>query len=545
MNPSDYRRDYAAYRSAVERARFERHAGLRARPDLRPFEERYAELWTRDQVEELRRAREETNAQFETERAGLRALAGAACLKHAEESAREVSEELRHCSEASRLEWDGARVASDEVPPLLAAETDAARRGELGRRWLEASRTCDDLRAARLGELDAAARRLGFEGRRALYESFAGVGVDAGVGARTGVDAQADADTQAGVGHQASVGNQTGVDLQALAASAGAFLERTAPAYMSRLARWVAGELPGERGGGAPRYADQFFFARAARFDPYFPARDFRALYEEALAALGVRVESQSNLQVDDARRPLKEAETECFPLSPPGDVRLVVGAREAGLDFYRRGLREGGRAQMFAWASRETAARYPEFVRAPDAATEEGHGLLLSGLLRAPSWLAESRGVRAGEAAEAASRAALFELYEARRDCARLLSALALDAARGARTEQLAEGYAALHDEATGFRHQAATLLGEADEWFQSATSLRARLFAAGLAEHLRTRHGRRWFASRAAGDELIDVWNTASRYSVEELARLLWGGALSFDLLAETLTAALEAGA
>ncbi|MDQ5836727.1 MAG: hypothetical protein M3379_08110, partial [Acidobacteriota bacterium] len=79
----------------------------------------------------------------------------------------------------------------------------------------------------------------------------------------------------------------------------------------------------------------------------------------------------------------------------------------------------------------------------------------------------------------------------------------------------------------------------------FRSATTLRARLFAAGLGEHLRTRHGRRWFASRAAGDELIDVWSTASRYTVEELARLLWSGALSFDLMADTLTAALESGA
>ena len=65
------------------------------------------------------------------------------------------------------------------------------------------------------------------------------------------------------------------------------------------------------------------------------------------------------------------------------------------------------------------------------------------------------------------------------------------------------------------------------------------------GFGEHLRTRHGRRWFSSRAAGDELIDVWNTASRHTVEELARLVWGGALSFDLMADTLTAALEAGA
>ena len=62
-------------------------------------------------------------------------------------------------------------------------------------------------------------------------------------------------------------------------------------------------------------------------------------------------------------------------------------------------------------------------------------------------------------------------------------------------------------------------------------------------MREHLRSRHGRRWFASRAAGEELIDIWNTASRYRVEELARSVWGGELSFDLLADASVAALGA--
>src|ERR687889_585096 len=123
MDPSDYRRDYAAYRSSVERALYERRAGLSARLELRPVEERYA-----------------------------------------------------------------------------------GRRRELARRWLDASAACDDLRAARLEALGEAARGLGFEGRAALYESFAGA---------------------------APV---------ALAAAADSFLRRTESAYMSRLAGWAARE---------------------------------------------------------------------------------------------------------------------------------------------------------------------------------------------------------------------------------------------------------------------------------------------------------------
>jgi hypothetical protein len=71
------------------------------------------------------------------------------------------------------------------------------------------------------------------------------------------------------------------------------------------------------------------------------------------------------------------------------------------------------------------------------------------------------------------------------------------------------------------------------------AAETLRGRLFAASLVEHLRTRYGSRWWSRRAAGDELVDLWSTASRYTVEELAPLAGAGALDAELLSETLNA------
>jgi hypothetical protein len=502
MNPGDYRRDYAACRSAVELARFEHHAGLTDALDLRPFEERYADLWTREAFADLRRAFDETPAQFETERAALRALAGAAAKGHAEVRAREVSEELRRCAESGTFDWDGARVKAPEAPRLLAAEADAARRRELARRRLDAVGACDDLRAARLEALGEAVGALGFESRRALYEEF------------------------------------TGASLGALAASSEAFLRRTEDAYMTGLSAWSARALPPGR---APEYADRFFFERAAGTETRFPAQDFRELYTAALAGLGVRAGSQPALRVDEEARPGKSADSACFAVAPPEDVRLVVGAGGGGLEFQRRSLFEGGRAQLLAWASRESSRRYPEFVYPSDGATESGHGMLLASLFREPSGFSARRGMHAAEAAETARAAALLDLYETRRDCASVAYALALERGGDARSDALAGEYASLYSEATGFRHDAATRLLDADEWFESATRLRARLFAASLREHLRERHGRRWFESRRAGEELIDVWNTASRYHVEELGRLLWGGESSSDLLADASVAAL----
>jgi hypothetical protein len=502
MNPGDYRSDYAACRSAVELARFEHHAGLNASLDLRAAEERYTDLWTRDSFTALRRAFDETPAQFETERTGLRALAGAAAKGHAEMRAREVSGELRLCAESGTFDWDGARVKAAEAPRLLAAEGDAARRRELTRRWLDAVNACDDLRAAQLEALGEAVRALDFESRRALYEEF------------------------------------TGASLNALAASSEAFLRRTEAAYMTALSAWSARALPPGR---APEYADRLFFERANGTETRFPAHDFRELYTATLAGLGVRAGSQPNLRMDEEARPGKSADSACFAVAPPGDVRLVVGIAEGGLEFQRRSLFEGGRAQLLTWASRETSRRYPEFVYPVDGATESGHGLLLASLFREPAWLAARRGTRAAEADETACASALLDLYGARRECASVVYALALERVDDIRSDALAGEYASLYSDATGFRHDATTRLLEADEWFESATRLRARLFAASLREHLRARHGRRWFESRRAGEELIDVWNTASRYHVEELGRLVWGGEPSFDLLADALAAAL----
>jgi hypothetical protein len=516
MNPSDYRRDFAAYHSALARELFSHHAGIKPHPDTEPLEERYSDLWTSETVADLARAFEETSAQFETERKALGALVAWARLKHAGARAGEVTEELRRCEGAARVEWDGQKVSAGDVPEMLADEPEAARRRELSRRWFDALRPCEDLRAARLEAFGGAVRELGFEGGRGLYESFTGVG------------------------------------LSRLAAEAELFLARTERAYMTKLARWSARAF-GPAAPREPEFADRLFFARASHLDAHFPAAGFGAVYAETLAGLGVRAESQQNLRLDAAPRPSKKRWSAAFAVEPPADVRLVLGARAHGANFFRQTFREAGRAQMFAWASRETAARYPEHVRAPDAAAERGHAFLLAGLFRDAAWLGEHRGIRATEAQEIAAAVALVELFEARGECAALLYALALDSAPDVRSEQLAEEYVSRHAAATGFRHDAATRLCDASDFqdgiadagrpgglFRAATDLRARLFAAAFSEHLRSRYGRRWFASRAAGDELIDVWNTASRHPVEELARLVWGGQLSFDLLADVLLAA-----
>jgi hypothetical protein len=505
MDLSSYRCEYAAFCSSVERERYRHHAGLA--PELRraPIRERYSDLWTRESIDELQRKLADTSADFETERASLQALVCAACLNHLEAHASDVTEELTHCEDAAHIVWGGEKIKASDAPTLISHESDFTRRRELAARWLDALLPCDDLRAARLEALADTAQTLGYAGLRALHE------------------------------------DATGASLDTLASGGDQFLARTAPAYHANLSRWAAQNIPGA-GANALSFADELFFRRAPHLNPYFPPARARTVYSGAMAGLGVKVEQQHHVRIDSGERPGSKPHAACFGVEPPSEIYLVEGAAGGGASSYVEFFFEAGRAQHFAWSSAETASRYPEFIHATDEAARDGAGFLLAGLFRDEAWVGEHLNLRPVEARELARSVALLELEGARRDCAAMRFAIASDEASDLRSEQLSETYVSLHTDATGFRHDHSMRLNDSASAFDSATRLRARLLAASLREHLRSRYGRRWHASRAAGDELIDIWNTASRYHAEELARLAWGGELDFEILAEELKATLE---
>lgn len=509
MNPGDYRREYAAYSAALARALYDYHTGRTPELRLAPLRERYADLWTRERVAELERAHRETPAQFETERTALRRLTRAARLGYAEVSAREVADELRRCAAAARVEWDAARVPAADVPELIAHEPDAPRRRELAARWLDAAAACNDLRAAHLESLRAAAVTLGC----ASYAELRGEAAQADEGALTN--------------------------------AADVLLARIGATYDARLREWAARQLPPPQA-RTPTHADALFFARLDWLAELFPPVELPALYDALTAGLGIHVAQQPNLRVEWRAQTACPADAVCFGIEPPADVRLVVGGRRGGAHPTRGLLHAAACAQQLAWVSRDMAARYPEFIYAPDGTTRAGYGFLFRYLLHDAAWLVAHCGLKESAAHAVARAFVLVELYEARRCCAQLRHQAALAAAPDVRAENLAADYAAAHTDATGFRHDPALYLLDAGEYPGAAVSeLRARLFAVALGEHLRARHGRRWWAARAAGDELIDLWNTGARYTVEELASLVGAGALDVELLAGHLLAAVsEAG-
>ncbi len=499
MDVSQYRSEFAAYTSKLEQTHYQYRAGLDPELHVEPIYERYGDLFALDAIESLNRALDGVPAHLETERAGLHALLGVARIGYLEAQAKELTDEVARCESAAHIEWENESLPAHSVSKKIANEKSPARRRELYARWLDAMSACDDLRAARFESFHESARNLGFPSYRALFTDI------------------------------------TGTDYEQLARRTDAFLARTDATYQKELARIAARDLPDVPSNDL-QHADYYFFQRISSLDQFFPARDVMPTYASAMSGLGIRVEQQKNIHIDDEVRPLKHPRAACFRINPPDDVRLLVAPIGGAYD-YTTLFHEAGHAQHFAWTSRELVSKHPEFIYAPDYATTEGYAFLLNHLLHDEAWLREHRpGMSEEQARKVVRDLAVLTMHTIRRFCAKLSYDIALHDSSQVRTEHLAATYATLQTEATGFKRSPALYLSDVDDGFYAGAYLRAWVFEAGLREHLRTRYGRRWWATRRAGDELIDLWNTASRYSVEELARLLGLGELSFDLLADT---------
>ncbi|MDT5059605.1 MAG: hypothetical protein QOH63_64 [Acidobacteriota bacterium] len=505
MNVSDYRSDYAAYCSTLELAHYRHRAGLERELNLEPIYDRYGGLFTLSAIDDLEHYRQETPEHRETERAGLHKLSGSVRLGYLEAQARELTDEIARCASSAYVGWSGESVPVNNVPKLISNEPIASRRRELSARWIDALRVCDDLRAARLESFHESARTLGFDSYRALYT------------------------------------NITGVDYERLAATARNFLERTESAYTSALAHAVPRDLPGVSLDDL-QHADYLYFQRLPRLDPFFPSQELMTTYKAAMEGFGIRVERQQNIHIDDQERPLKNPRAACFRVNPPDDVRLLLAPVGGSYD-YTVLFHEAGHAQHFGWSSRELVSQHPEFLYTPENSTTEGYAFLFSHLFLDEGFIVEHRsGVSPERAREIVRDLTLMICSSVRRRCGSLNYEITLHDSSDLRSEQLAATYADALSQSMGFRREAALYLTDVDDGFYSAAYLRAWAFEASLREHLRTRYGRRWWASRKCGDDLIDLWNTSSRYSVEELAQLIGFGEISFDLLADNFIAAMR---
>jgi hypothetical protein len=505
MNASECRRQYRNYRFALARARYDFYKGAASQMRRDEINNRYSDLWRRESIDEITLQRDKTPANFTTERAALERLAGALRLGFCGAQTRAVETELANCEASAQATWHSEKITVKNALARLSENLSGSERRELAARFNDAVASCHDLRAELINERRGAARKLGFENFRYCYESV------------------------------------VNFKLEPFADAATNFLSQTASSYSNALADW-AREAFGLQTARELNYAETFALERSANLDRYLKAHEIAPLYRATVSEMGINAPPQAVALEESNSENLALRGAVCCALKPPEDVRVVYQTRRGAVscfDFFRA----AGRAQMFAFVSRELLIRYPEFVFAPDDTMLAGYAALFESFWRDQSWLAAHLPIKANEIQRIARGVALRKLFEIRRACAQLRFALALENSTDARETHLAETFSTLYAEATDFSYPAELYLFDSSAALErSAAFLRAELFAAAVRERLCARYGSRWWTQRAARDVLIDMWNTASRYAVEELAKLNDIGELSFELLAEKFAEALR---
>jgi len=497
MNITEYRTQFAAFNSSLALLQYQQYLGNADRT-VAQLRSDNSDLFSAGALQDLQRSIDELRSAESTEGAARTTLLGAARLEHLELRLAELNEELDSCETSARLTPNETTSFATAIDSLLATESNKEQRDERFKRFLDLIASCNDLRLTRVQLLQEEARRLGFESYSDL------------------------------------IGSSFRINLEQVARAAETLLERTEPLQRAAFARLTPQLLFAAK--AQPSFADLAFLQHSSWLDHFFASHNWSKIYAETMAPLGIRVDKQPNLQIKWAETS-RNRQALTAAVDPPRDVRLLLAPPQSVTGF-AGALHAAGLAQHFFWNSKDLAANHPEFIYCADRATSESSGYLLEILLLEPRWLEQFlKPVSKAELDELSRDLAAVLLLRLRRQAAQSLFALTLFQPVPPSVEQSQAAFVDLHERATGFHFQRQLFLLNSAALFSCVNDLRAFVFAAGLREHLRHRYGHRWWTTRKAGDELIDLWNTASRYPVEELAGLI-GFEFSFDLIPDLLS-------
>lgn len=490
---SEHRQHFSDFHTELHREDYLFRSGHKQSHEIARVRSEHSDLFKPSTIAELRAKLEETSERREIERTSVKRLIAFAVEGALLARAQDISDEIEDYETNALIDWQGRKIPFRASASLLADEPDQGRRRDLLARRAGVVEAVQDLRAEGLEKLRDGARELGYENRLAMLREL------------------------------------RGLDYDGLASRTRGILSKTEGCYVSALAHLLPRETGVSR--DEATQADLGFLQRFTRFDHFFPRERMLGVYREFFAALGFNSERQSNLAIDSAPRPGKQSQAFCSPIRVPDEIKLSVNLT-GGQANYRELLRAAGCAQLYAWTSRHG---YPEFRVGGDRAVVEAWGLLFENLALDERWLMATFGFV--ENREFRRALAVFRLIRLRQRAALLDYEIEFHSGSAARTR-----YAELMTDALRVQFDGTERLRSLDDAFYSADFLRASAFESQMREYLKTQFGLRWWASRKAGDTLIDLWNTGRRYTVEELASMIGLGELDFDWLASESLEPLE---
>ncbi len=475
-------REYVVERSEEGRAV---RVGEKESSEQAAIVERYADLFSRPQLETLRGAAEaETgDGRERLERLQLTCEEG---IVDAQLTVQE--DELQNDLLAARVDWRGDEIPLRTAQAQLAVLPEYADREALGAAQTAVSASFNERRRELL------------TARADLDAELAGE-----------PDAVARIDAAKNVSHRA---------IHAAVAEA----SRATTAAWEPLREWWLDRLLGADRDARPTSAHVGWLRRLSPLADTYTKECCVPVCTATLRAIGFAIEDEKSIHLDLDDRPQKSPRACVIASDPPFVVHLITRA-QGGMHDYGAFLHEAGHALHYAGCDPSLPYTFRAISR--DHALTEIYSYIVEALSREPGWHAQHFGLSAAEAEQNAQAATFTEALLFRRYTAKLGYEIAFWD-RFADDGGTAAGYAEALTEATGIRYPAENYLSDMDAGFYSADYLRAWVRAAQLREHLRDQAGDDWWRSPATGDQLRELFREGCQPSSEEIA-----GRIGFDPL------------
>ena len=442
---------------------------------------RYRDLFSREQLDALRAAEQETADDNDRERLYRLRKTCEAGVVSAELAEREDA--LENAILAARVEFKGEELPIRSAQAKLAVLPDYGEREELGEaagdrsaefnaERLEVLRAAEELEAEISGEHDPVARNE----------------------------------------------EEKGISLRELEAVLAQASERSTGAYVLLRDRWFERLLGPERA-KVPSSYHVAYLRRLSPLESTYTKDRAVEVCMDTVKRLGFDLENEPNIRLDLDDRPQKSPRACVIPSDPPSVVHLITRA-QGGLHDYQAFLHEAGHALHYAGVDPNLPYTFRNISR--DHALTEIYSYIFEAITREPEWHAHYFGLSDEEAARNAEATSFLEAVLFRRYTAKLQFELDFWS-RFNEDGGGPDGYEERLTEATGVRYRSDAYLADMDGGFYSADYLRAWIRSAQLRDYLVREIGEDWWRNAETGDRLRALFLEGTRPSSEEIAARL----------------------
>jgi hypothetical protein len=469
--------DANAFEERLARFRYERSEEARAvrvgekeTSDQAAIVARYADLFTREQLDELGDPQDERAYRLREA-----CLGGIVVGELAEQSDR-----LENAILAERVDFGGEELPLRSAQALLAVLDEYDGREELGRLAGDASARFNDERL----ELMRA--------EEALDAELSGTADPIQRSAeRKQIDMR---EHSAALNSAASEQEQTWGDLRQ---------------------RWTD-RILGEKRDEEPSSSHVAYLRRLSPLASVYTKEKAVPVCLESLIRLGFDLAANDHIRLDLDDRPQKSPRACVIASDPPAIVHLITRA-QGGLHDYQSFMHEAGHALHYAGCDPALPYTFRRLSR--DHALTEIYSFLLESVTREPGWHREHFDLEEAEAEQHADATRFLDVLLFRRYAAKLDYELQIWA-DFANAPNYTGRYAEKLLAATGFRYRPDGYLADMDDGFYSADYLRAWIRSAQLRAHLREQVGPQWWETPETGEFLRGLFFEGTRPSSEEVA-------------------------